>query len=132
MCGRLRHRVLVAIVVAVARSRVMALSSRWEIMILLWLGIETFSDDEKLSLALPQLLADDSSLAVRRAADDTVMLGAPDEDRLEAAVSQLVRRFRVKAAIRRPEVAYKLTVTRAAEGNRNTQCRPVAAINTRT
>jgi elongation factor G len=85
-------------------------------VILFWLGIETFSDEERLGRALQQLVADDSSLAVRSGADGTVMLGAPDEDRLQAAVLQLVQRFGVKAAVRRPEVANKLTVTRAAEG----------------
>jgi elongation factor G len=87
-------------------------------MILLWLSIEphTRSNQEKLGLALPQLMCDDSSLAVRSGAGEIVMLGAPNEDRLEAVVRDLVQRFGVEAAVRALEVAYKETVTRSADG----------------
>jgi len=76
-------------------------------MILLWLGIEphTGRDHEKLAVALQQLIGDDPSLAVKIRADGTMLLGAPDEDRLEVLVDQLARRFDVKAALRRLEIA---------------------------
>jgi elongation factor G len=87
-------------------------------MILLWLGIEphTGRDQEKLGVALLQLMADDPLLAVKTRADGTVMLGAPDEDRLEAVADQLVRRFGVAAAVKSLDIAYKETLTRAANG----------------
>jgi len=87
-------------------------------MILLWLSIEphTRSDQEQLGLALQQLMSDDPALAVRSGAGEIVMLGAPDEDGLEAVVRDLVHRFGVEAAVRALEVAYKETVTRTAGG----------------
>jgi elongation factor G len=87
-------------------------------MVLLWLGIDpqTKQDQERLGVALQRLLADDSSLAVKTGADGAVMIGAASEERLDSAVNQLVHRFGVEAAIKNIEIAYKETVTRAAEG----------------
>ena len=87
-------------------------------MILLWLCIEphTDGDHKKLGVALQHLMADDPTLAVKSGAAGTVMVGAPGEDQLEAAVVQLVRRFGVEAAVRGLEIAYKETVTQAAVG----------------
>jgi len=87
-------------------------------MILLWLGLapHTNGDREKLVLALQQLMADDRSLAVKSSDHGTIMIGAPGEDQLDAAVDHLVHRFRVDAAVRGIEIAYKETLTRAAEG----------------
>jgi elongation factor G len=61
-------------------------------------------------------VADDSSLAVKTSDDGTTMIGAASEDQLDTAVNQLVHRFGVDATIRNIEIAYKETVTRAAEG----------------
>jgi elongation factor G len=61
-------------------------------------------------------MADDRTLAVKSSADDAVMIGAPSEDHLEAAVNQLVRRFGVQAAVKSLEIAYKETLTRTAHG----------------
>jgi elongation factor G len=87
-------------------------------MVLLWLGIDpqTNEDQERLGAALQRLLAGDSSLAVKTSADGTVMIGAASEDQLDSAVNQLVHRFGVEAAIKNIDIAYKETVTRAAEG----------------
>jgi elongation factor G len=87
-------------------------------MVLLWLGIQpqTREDQERPGVALQRLLADDPSLVVKTGADGTVMIGAPSEDQLDAAVNQLVHRFDVDAAIKNIEIAFKETVTRAAEG----------------
>jgi elongation factor G len=87
-------------------------------MILLWLAIEphTDRDQEKLGLALQQLLADNPLLAVKSRAYGIVMLGASDEDQLAAVADQLVRRFGVGAAVKSLEIAYKETLTRPADG----------------
>jgi elongation factor G len=44
------------------------------------------------------------------------MIGAPSEDQLEAVVDQLARRFNVAADVKSLEIAYKETLTRAAQG----------------
>ena len=87
-------------------------------MVLLWLRIvpHTNRDQEKLGVALGHLMTDDQSLAVKSGADGAVMIGAPSEDQLEATVTQLVRRFGVAAAVKSLEIAYKETLTRAAQG----------------
>lgn len=87
-------------------------------MILLWLGIEPHSsaDREKLGFALQHLLADEPSLAVKSSPDGIVMLGAPGDAQLDAAVIQLVDRFGIEAAVRAIEIAYKETLTQPADG----------------
>lgn len=87
-------------------------------MILLWLGIEPHSraDRQKLGLALPRLMAEDPSLAVKTNPDGIVMLGAPGDVQLDAAVGLLVDRFDVEAAVTAIEIAYKETLTQPADG----------------
>jgi elongation factor G len=87
-------------------------------MVLLRLGIVplTKEDQARLALALPRLIAEDSSLSIRTGADGTAMIGAASEDQLDWVVNQLVHRFGVEAAITNAEIAYKETLTRPAEG----------------
>jgi elongation factor G len=91
---------------------------REQTVVLLWLRIvpHTNRDQEKLGVALGHLMAHDGSLAVKSGADGAVMIGAPSEDQLEAIVTELVRRFGVAAAVKSLEIAYKETLTRAADG----------------
>jgi len=86
-------------------------------VVLLWLHIvpHTAKDQERLGVGLQHLMADDRTLAVKSSADDAVMIGAPSEEQLEQAVSQLVRRFGVQAAVKSLEIAYKETLTRTAQ-----------------
>jgi elongation factor G len=87
-------------------------------MVLLWLGVEphTRRDQEKLGIALQRMMADDPSLAMRTDVDGTTMVGVSSEEHLYAVVNQLVDRFDVDAAVRDVQIAYKETVTRAAQG----------------
>jgi elongation factor G len=73
---------------------------------------------------LKQLRADDPSLVVKSSANGMVTVGASSEDQLDAAVYQLVHRFGIDADISDLHIAYKETVTRAAEGESKQPARP--------
>src|SRR6478672_13715456 len=87
-------------------------------MVLLWLGIKprTKADQEKLGRGLQLLMAGDPSLAVKTAADGTVLIGAESEERLDAAIEQLVHTSDVEGEITGFEIAYKEALTREAFG----------------
>ncbi|HXG73026.1 MAG TPA: hypothetical protein VNJ04_20725 [Gemmatimonadaceae bacterium] len=85
----------------------------------LWLalGPKTFGDAEKLGRGLQQMIAEDAALRMRSdAATGDVMIGAMDDQHLEVIVDRLRREFGVEATCGRPQVAYKETITRPAEG----------------
>ena len=85
-------------------------------MVLLWLGITPKTDDkEKLARHLALLCAHDSRLAARTGAAGTPWLGAESEDQLEAVVHRL-KESGIEAAVTRPFVAYKETLTQPADG----------------
>ena len=75
---------------------------------------KTAADQEKLAAGLGQLLADDPALRVTPGR--TTIIWAASELHLEVVVDRLKREFGVEAAVGRPRVAYKETVTRDAEG----------------
>ena len=78
---------------------------------------ETESDQDKLAAALAKLTAEDPTFRVQT--DDQtgqVVISGMGELHLEVLVDRLRREFGVVAAVGRPQVAYRETVTRAAEG----------------
>jgi elongation factor G len=86
---------------------------------LLWISLwpTTEADAKSLRVGLRQLMAEDPAIRLEtgRAAGE-VRIGGAGELHLEIVVDRLKREFDVTAGIGRPQVAYKETVTRPADG----------------
>jgi elongation factor G len=78
---------------------------------------KTKADQEKLGMGLSKLMAEDPTFRVKTD-DETgqVVISGMGELHLEIIVDRLKREFNVEAAVGKPQVAYKETVTRASEG----------------
>ena len=78
---------------------------------------KTTADQERLGQGLGTLLAEDPMLRVRtdHATGDVVVAGT-GELHLEIILDRLRREFNVEASVGRPQVAYKETLTRPADG----------------
>jgi elongation factor G len=78
---------------------------------------KTKSDQEKLGQGLGKLMAEDPTFRVRTdpETNQTVIAGM-GELHLEIIVDRLKREFSVEASVGKPQVAYKETLTRPAEG----------------
>jgi elongation factor G len=78
---------------------------------------KTKADQEKLGQGLGKLMAEDPTFRVKSDPDtgQTVISGM-GELHLEIIVDRLKREFNVEASVGKPQVAYKETLTRAAEG----------------
>jgi elongation factor G len=78
---------------------------------------KTKSDQEKLGLGLAKLMAEDPTFRVKTDVDTgQVVIAGMGELHLEIIVDRLKREFSVEASVGAPQVAYKETITRAAEG----------------
>ncbi|HWW86331.1 MAG TPA: elongation factor G [Vicinamibacterales bacterium] len=78
---------------------------------------KTKADQEKLGQGLGKLMAEDPTFRVRT--DDQtgqVVIAGMGELHLEIIVDRLKREFNVEASVGRPQVAYKETLTRPADG----------------
>jgi elongation factor G len=78
---------------------------------------KTKADQEKLGMGLAKLMAEDPTFRVKTDVEtgQTVISGM-GELHLEIIVDRLKREFSVEANVGAPQVAYKETITRAAEG----------------
>src|SRR6185436_14559534 len=78
---------------------------------------KTKADQEKLGQGLAKLMAEDPTFRVKSDVEtgQTVISGM-GELHLEIIVDRLKREFNVEASVGKPQVAYKETLTRAAEG----------------
>jgi elongation factor G len=79
---------------------------------------KTKSDQEKLGMGLAKLMAEDPTFRVKT--DDQtgqVVIAGMGELHLEIIVDRLKREFSVEASVGRPQVAYKETLTRPADGD---------------
>jgi len=77
----------------------------------------TAGDRRKLARGLASLMREDPALVVRTdAASGEVRIFAAGEQHLEIVVDRLRREFDVAATVGRPQVAFKETATRVAEG----------------
>jgi elongation factor G len=78
---------------------------------------KTKADQEKLGSGLGKLMAEDPTFRVKtdQETGQTVIAGM-GELHLEIIVDRLKREFSVEATVGKPQVAYKETITRAAEG----------------
>jgi elongation factor G len=77
----------------------------------------TKSDQEKLGNGLQKLMAEDPTFRVRTDEQTgQVVIAGMGELHLEIIVDRLKREFSVEASVGKPQVAYKETLTRAADG----------------
>ena len=78
---------------------------------------KTKSDQEKLGYALQRLAEEDPTFRVKSDTDtgQTIIAGM-GELQLEILVDRMKREFKVEANVGQPQVAYKETITQAAEG----------------
>src|ERR671912_676348 len=78
---------------------------------------KTKADQEKLGMGLGKLMAEDPTLRVKTDEQTgQVVIAGMGELHLEIIVDRLKREFNVEATVGRPQVAYKETLTRAADG----------------
>jgi len=78
---------------------------------------KTKADQEKLGQGLGKLMAEDPTFRVKTdQATGEVVIAGMGELHLEIIVDRLKREFNVEATVGRPQVAYKETLTRAADG----------------
>ena len=78
---------------------------------------KTKADQEKLSMGLGKLQAEDPTFRVRTDQETgQVVIAGMGELHLEIIVDRLKREFNVEASVGRPQVAYKETFTAAAQG----------------
>jgi elongation factor G len=78
---------------------------------------KTKADQEKLGAGLQKLMAEDPTFRVKTDPQTgEVVIAGMGELHLEIIVDRLKREFNVEASVGRPQVAYKETVTRPADG----------------
>jgi elongation factor G len=78
---------------------------------------KTKADQEKLGVGLQKLMAEDPTFRVKTDIQTgEVVIAGMGELHLEIIVDRLKREFSVEASTGRPQVAYKETLTRAADG----------------
>jgi elongation factor G len=78
---------------------------------------KTKSDQEKLGVGLQKLMAEDPTFRVNTDQQTgQVIIAGMGELHLEIIVDRLKREFSVEASVGKPQVAYKETLTRAADG----------------
>ncbi len=78
---------------------------------------KTKVDQEKLGMGLSKLMAEDPTFRVKTDTETgQVVIAGMGELHLEIIVDRLKREFSVEATVGKPQVAYKETITRAAEG----------------
>jgi elongation factor G len=78
---------------------------------------KTKVDQEKLGVGLQKLMAEDPTFRVKTdPATGEVVIAGMGELHLEIIVDRLKREFNVEASVGRPQVAYKETLTRPADG----------------
>ena len=78
---------------------------------------KTKSDQEKLGVGLQKLMGEDPTFRVKTDEQtNQVVIAGMGELHLEIIVDRLKREFGVEASVGKPQVAYKETLTRAADG----------------
>jgi elongation factor G len=78
---------------------------------------KTKSDQEKLGVGLSKLMGEDPTFRVKTDEQTgQVVIAGMGELHLEVIVDRLKREFSVEASVGKPQVAYKETLTRAADG----------------
>jgi elongation factor G len=79
---------------------------------------KTKADQDKLGIALQRLAEEDPTFRVKTDEESgQTLIAGMGELHLDVLVDRMVREFRVAANVGKPQVAYRETVRRAAEGN---------------
>jgi len=79
---------------------------------------KTKADQEKLGMGMQKLMAEDPTFRVRTDEQTgQVVIAGMGELHLEIIVDRLKREFNVEASVGKPQVAYKETLTKPAEGH---------------
>jgi len=79
---------------------------------------KTKADQDKLGIALQRLSEEDPTFRVKTDPESgETLIAGMGELHLDVLVDRMVREFRVAANIGRPQVSYRETIRRAAEGN---------------
>ncbi|MEW6223542.1 MAG: elongation factor G [Chloroflexota bacterium] len=79
---------------------------------------KTKADQDKLGLALQRLAEEDPTFRVKTDEESgQTLIAGMGELHLDVLVDRMVREFRVAANVGKPQVSYRETVRRAAEGN---------------
>ncbi len=78
---------------------------------------KTKADEEKMSLALAKLAEEDPTFQVKTDPDSgQTLIAGMGELHLEVIVDRMFREYKVAANVGRPQVAYRETITKTAEG----------------
>ncbi|MBT8043725.1 MAG: elongation factor G [Verrucomicrobiae bacterium] len=79
---------------------------------------KTVADQEKMSVALARLSEEDPTFVVKTDEDtgQTIISGM-GELHLEVIVDRMKREFKVECGVGKPQIAYRETITQAADGN---------------
>jgi elongation factor G len=79
---------------------------------------KTKVDQDKMGVALQRLAEEDPTFRVKTDAESgETLIAGMGELHLEVIVDRMVREFRVAANVGRPQVSYRETIRRAADGN---------------
>jgi elongation factor G len=79
---------------------------------------KTKADQDKLALALQRLAEEDPTFRVKTDPETAeTLIAGMGELHLDVLVDRMIREFKVAANIGRPQVSYRETIRRAAEGN---------------
>ena len=79
---------------------------------------KTKADQDKMALALQRLAEEDPTFRVKTDPETAeTLIAGMGELHLDVIVDRMVREFKVAANIGRPQVSYRETIRRAAEGN---------------
>jgi len=79
---------------------------------------KTKADQDKLGIALQRLAEEDPTFRVKTDEESgQTLIAGMGELHLDVLVDRMVREFRVAANVGKPQVAYRATVRRAAQGN---------------
>ena len=88
-----------------------------EPLITIAIAARTKADEEKLAQALFRLVAEDPALCVTSGeTPGDLVIGGVSDLHLEIVLDRLKREFNVEAGVGRPQIAYKETLTRPADG----------------
>ena len=79
---------------------------------------KTKADQDKLAIALQRLAEEDPTFRVKTNPETAeTLIAGMGELHLDVLVDRMIREFKVAANIGKPEVSYRATIRRAAEGN---------------
>ena len=79
---------------------------------------KTKADQDKLALALQRLAEEDPTFRVKTDPETSeTLIAGMGELHLDVLVDRMIREFNVAANIGKPQVSYRETIRRAAEGN---------------